>query len=344
VVGVRQEPGEHLHHPRRQPAPLSWQRVPVRHVRVISRQLRIGGHDAQVLLPGQHLLPVGGPAAVELARVPVSPLFRDVVRGVRGAGAQLQVERLVRGDLLGVGDEPDRLVDQVLGQVIPLLGGAWRLHLVVVIDQFRMPLAGVTAQEPVEPLEAPSQRPAIIRPGRGLELRRQQMVLAHQVGAVPVRQQHLRQEPVLERDLSVVTRVARGHLVDRRGRVRVMVTAGHDARPRRRAQRRGVHIRIQQPAGGQRIQIRRGDRAAITPQLPEPGVIQHDHQHIRRTRGRPHRPRPRRARHISRPPGHPRERRTRLILLHRHATHPHPLHGPGRSHLTGARPDRHHPK
>jgi hypothetical protein len=74
-----------------------------------------------------------------------------MVRGMRGAGAKMQVERLIRGDLLGVGDELDRLVRQVLGQVIALLRGARRLDLVIVINQLREPLAGVTAQEPVEP-------------------------------------------------------------------------------------------------------------------------------------------------------------------------------------------------
>ncbi len=237
-----------------------------------------------------------------------------MMRGVHGPGTEVQVERLVRGDLLGVGDELDRLVHQVLGQVIPLLRGARRLHLVIDINQLRSPLAGVTAQEPVEPLEPAPQRPAVKRPGAGLELRRQQVVLADHVRAIAMRQQHLRQEPVLKRDLAVITRVAGRQLVDRRRRVRVVITPGDDARPRRRAQRRGVHVVIQQPARGQGVQVRRGDRAAITAQLPEPGVIQHDEQDVRRTLLRPQRPRPRRARLIRRPPNNPRKRRTRLIL------------------------------
>jgi hypothetical protein len=81
----------------------------------------------------------------------------------------MQVERLVRGDLLRVGDELDRLVHQVLGQVIPLLRGGRRLHLVVAIHQVRVPLAGVTTEEPVEPLELAAQRPAVKWPGAGLD-------------------------------------------------------------------------------------------------------------------------------------------------------------------------------
>ena len=44
----------------------------------------------------------------------------------------------MRGDLLGIGDELDRLVGQVLGQVMALLGGARRLDLVGVVDQLRV--------------------------------------------------------------------------------------------------------------------------------------------------------------------------------------------------------------
>jgi hypothetical protein len=216
TVGVRQEAGVHLHHPRREPARLRGQGLPLRDVRVVPGQLRARGHDAQFLLPGEHPLAVGVPAVVELARVPVSPLFGHMMRGVPGASTEMQVERLVWGDLLGVGDELDGLVGQVLGQVIALFGGARRLDLVVVVDQVRVPLAGVTAQEPVEPLEAASQRPAVERPGRRLEFRGHQVVLADHVGAVAALLQHLRQEPVLERDAAVIARVAGRQLIDRR--------------------------------------------------------------------------------------------------------------------------------
>jgi hypothetical protein len=110
VVGVGQEPGEHLHHPRRQPARPRGQRLPFRDVGVVPGQLRARGQDAQLLLPVEHPLPVGVPAVVELARVAVGPLLAHVMRGVRRASAEVQVERLVRGDLLSVGDELDGLV------------------------------------------------------------------------------------------------------------------------------------------------------------------------------------------------------------------------------------------
>jgi hypothetical protein len=61
---------------------------------------------------------------------------------------------LPRVDLLGVGDELHRSVGEVLGQVVALLRGLRRLDLVVVVDEVRIPLACVAAEEAVEALEA----------------------------------------------------------------------------------------------------------------------------------------------------------------------------------------------
>ena len=144
------------------------ERLPFGHVRVVARQLGVGGQDAQLLLAGEHLLAIGVPAVVELAGVLVGPLLRHVVRRVRRPEAQMQVERLVGVDLAEVGDELDRLVDEILGEVIALLGRLRRLDRVVVVHEFRIPLARVAAEEPVEALEAAAQRPAVVRPGRGL--------------------------------------------------------------------------------------------------------------------------------------------------------------------------------
>ena len=235
-----------------------------------------------------------------------------------GTGAEMQVERLVRGDLLGIGDELDGLVSQILGQVIALLRRARRLDLVIIVDQLRVPLAGVTAQEPVEALETAPKRPAVERPRRRFEFRGHQVVLADHVGAVAALLQHLRQKAVLERDLAVVPRVTGGELVDRRRGVGVVIAPGDDARPRRGAQRRGVHIGIQQAARGQRVQVRRRDRAAVAAQLPVANVVEHDEQHVRGVGGRPQRLGPRRAGLFRRPPDQARECCSGLVFVQRH--------------------------
>ena len=87
VIGVGKEPGEDVHHPGGEPLRRRGQRGPVGHIRIVPRQLRVRGDDAEFLLTGEHLLPVGVPAVVERARVPVRPFLGRVVRGVRGAAA-----------------------------------------------------------------------------------------------------------------------------------------------------------------------------------------------------------------------------------------------------------------
>ena len=113
-----------------------------------------GGDDAEFLLAGEHLLPVGVPAVVELARVLVGPFLGHLVRRVVGAGGEVQEERFVGRDLFQIRDELDRLVRQIGGEVVALLRRLRRLDLVVVEDQVRVVLVGVAAEEPVVAVEA----------------------------------------------------------------------------------------------------------------------------------------------------------------------------------------------
>ena len=314
MIGVGQETGVDLHHPAVQAARRRGQRRPVGHVGIVTRQLGVRGNDAEFLLPGEHLLPVGVPALVEYARIPVRPFLRHVMRRMRGAKAQIQVERLGRVDLLDVGDELHRLIDQVLAEVVTLLGRARRLHLVVVVHQIRIPLAGVTAQEPIETLEPAPQRPPVERARARLLAARRQVVLPDHEGAVAVLDEHLGQEAVLERDNAVVPGIAARQLRDGGHRIAVMVAARQDARPARRTQRRRMHVAVTQAVRRERVEARRLYRAAVATELPEPRVIQHDEQHVRRALARPHRRRPRRGGLLSGPPDHPRKRTTGLIL------------------------------
>ncbi len=230
----------------------------------------------------------------------------------------MQVERPGRVDLPDVGNELHRLVDQVLAEVVTLLGRARRLHLVVVIHQIRIPLAGVTAQEAVETLEAAPQRPPVERARARLLVARRQMVLPDHERAVAVLHEHLGQETVLERDDAVVPGIAARQLGDGGHRVAVMVAAGDDARTARRAQSRRVHVVVAQAIRGERVEAGCLDRAAVTAQLAEPRVVQHDEQHIRRALTCPHRGRPRGRGLLGGPPDHAGERSAGLVLEYRH--------------------------
>ena len=240
------------------------------------------------------------------------------MRRVGRARAEVQVERLVRVDLLGVGDEPDGLVDQIRCQVVALLRGGRRIDLVVVVDEVGMPLARVAAEEPVEALEAAAERPPIVGTGPGLLARRDQVPLAHHVGVEALAEQDLRQEAVLERHVAVVAGEPGGELGHAGHVVAVVVAAGDDARSARRAQRGGVHVVVAQPVGGDRVEVRRLDRAAEAAQLPEPGVVEHDEQHVGCALRRPLRHEPGRARLVGRAPGDTRELLPLVVLDQTH--------------------------
>ena len=74
----------------------------------------------------------------------------------------------------------------------------------VVVHEVGIPLAGVPAEEAVEALETAAQGPAVVRAGTGLLTGGDQMPLADHVRVVSLREQDLRQEPVLERHVAVV--------------------------------------------------------------------------------------------------------------------------------------------
>ena len=226
----------------------------------------------------------------------------------------MEVERLLRVGLLAVGDERDGLVDQVLAQVVALLGLLRRLDRVVVVHEVRIPLARVATEEAVEALEAPAQRPAVVRACSGLLVARRQVPLPDHERAVALLDQDLRQHPVLERHHAVVARIAGRQLGDAGHPVRVMVAAGDDARPRRRAQRRRVHVVVAQPLGRDPVQVRRPDRAPVAAELTEAGVVEHDEQHVRRTLGGANRRRPGRTRLLSSPADHTGKRCSGLVL------------------------------
>ena len=274
VIGVRQEAGVDLHEPGVQLASVRRQARPVGDIGVLSRQLGVGRHHTQFELLGQGALAVRIPAVVERTLVAVGPFLADVMRRVHRTEAQVQVERLVRIDLLGVGDELHRPVDQVLSEVVALLGRLRRLDLVVVVHQIGIPLAGVTTEETVETLEATTQRPPVVRAGRGLLVAGRQVPLADHERVVTVADQHLRQHPVLERHHPVVARVPGRQLGDAGHRVGMVVAAGDDARTTRRAQRRGVHVVVPQTIGSDRVEVRRGDRAPEATEIAEPCVVQ----------------------------------------------------------------------
>src|SRR6202007_899983 len=97
---------------------------------------------------------------------------------------------------------------------------------------------GLAAQEPPEVVKAPGVRPPAERARRALLAVRCQVPLAECGRAVTVHLQHLRERRAVLRDERRVPGKAGGQLADRPEPDTMMITAGQQGGPGRRAQRR----------------------------------------------------------------------------------------------------------
>ena len=196
-------------------------------------QLAVRRYDPELLLTCEGALPVVIPATIELPRILVGPFLRDVVRSMGRTGTEVEVEGFVGIDLFRIGNELNCPVREVRGEVVTLLWSRRRLHLVVVVDEVGVPLAGIATEEAVEPLETSAQRPAVVGTGSGLLTCRDQVPFAHHVGVVALTEQNFGQKPVLKWNIAVVARKARRELGDTRHGVAVVVPSRDDARSAR---------------------------------------------------------------------------------------------------------------
>ena len=110
------------------------------------------------------------------------------------------------------------------------------------------------------------------------------MPFANAERGIAVRQQHLGQEAVLERDRAIRPWKAGRALGNAGHAVRVVIATRQHAGARRRAQGGGVHVGIEQTALSQPIEVRGVDRRSVATELPVAGVVEHDVQDVRRTR------------------------------------------------------------
>ena len=231
-------------------------------------------------LAGEGLLAPAVPPAVEAALVGRDPVGRRLVGRVAGTRAEIQEERLVLVDHPQVGHELDGPVGQVGAQVV--VGTGRRGHGVVVVVEGGHELVGLAAVEPVPAVEAPRERPG--PPGRphvGLVVGGE-VPLAHGVGGVAGRPQDLGEEGALGGDLPEVAGIAHGQVGHPPHGVGVVVAAGQQTRPGRRAQGGRAEVGQAHPAVGQGVEPRRVDVRAVTAELGEAHVVEDDQHHVGR--------------------------------------------------------------
>ncbi len=192
------------------------------------------------------------------------------------AGRVVEEERLLRRDRLGVPDELDRLVCDVVGQVIAVVRQARLVDGVVVVDQVRIPLARLGPEKAVPALEAAAGRP--VAPGRREVhlVGGAQMPLADHVRVPALLAEDLREHPVLGRDRAARVREADRSLGDTRHAVARVVAARQQAGARRRAERRRMELRVAHAALHDPVDVRCLDRTAVAAHRREADVVEDD--------------------------------------------------------------------
>ena len=177
--------------------------------------------------------------------------------------------------------ELDRVVDEILGEVVAVLDRSRRVDEVVVVRERGRVLVRLTAEEAVEAFEAATERPAIAARGEVHFVVGREVPLADRPRRVAVRDEHLGEERIRRRDAAVVSGEAGREVGDATHAVRVMVASGEQARARRRAQRGRVEVAVAQPAGGETVEDGCVEIGAEATELREADVVEHDQHDVR---------------------------------------------------------------
>ncbi len=280
VVGVVEERGERLLEAARQPLLGVGEVVPRLDAGIARREFGAFRHDAEFELPREPPLAHDVPALVVAPAVLLEVARRRLVRGVRRTERQVQEEGPVGSDADAVGHHPQRLVDQVFAQVVPVRRARRWIDRVVVAHELGVELVGLAFQESVEPVEPAGQRPLVERTGSRALLHRGEVPLADAEGGVALLAQHLGHGGGVVRDVAELVREPGAEVGDRPHPDRVLGPAGEQRRPRRRAQRGHVEIRELDTLGGKGIDVRRVDVGPVATELGEARVVEQDDHHI----------------------------------------------------------------
>ena len=236
--------------------------MPVGH-RVHRRQLGALGQDALLDHPRQHPLAVGLVAVVELRPCTCRPTPAATWCGAWFAPGQNHMNHGRDGARrLDVADHLDRLVGEVLREVVALLRRVRLVDRGGCRPEVGIPLVRLAAEEAVEAVEALVQRPVLLRRARVQVVDRHVVVLAEPERAPAGLAHHLGERAALRRDVRVRAREADRALGDAGHAVLVVVAPGQEARARRRAERGRVPLRVRQPVVGEPLQRRHLDPAA----------------------------------------------------------------------------------
>ena len=189
------------------------------------------------------------------------------------------------------------LIGQVVRPVVlPGIGALRDADGRVVLRDQGVVLARLAAENAPEVIEAPGVRPAVERPGGPLDVVRSHVPLAEPGGRVAVALKGPHKGSAVLRHARRIPRERAGQLPDRSEADGVVVAAGQQSGPGRRADRGHMEAVIREALLADARHRRRRDRAAERRRVAEACVVDQHEQHVRRAVRR-------RRRHVDRPIG-----------------------------------------
>ena len=227
--------------------------VPGLHAVIAGGHPGVRRHDPHRLLARQTLLALGVPAMREDLVIPRNDLGGRLMRRMAGAEGKPRQPWHIGpvGDVIG--DEADRLIDQIRRQMITLGIAARWIDMGVVGHQLRRILVGLGVEETVEPVEPTAQRPAIERSGRAALGQRCDVPFADHVIAIGMRPQHLRERAGLPRDLAAIAGITTVEIGKAADAHRMVVAPGQQGSTGSRAHRDGMEAAVAQALGGKPV-------------------------------------------------------------------------------------------
>ena len=266
--------------------------VPGIDARIAGSQLGPVGDDAELLLTRVDLLAHLVPAGVESSAVLVEIGLRRLMRRMGRARREVEEKRLPGINRLVIAQEANRVVGQVLGQVIAILRRLGRRDEMIVVGQLGVELIGLAAEEAVVAVEAALQRPLVERTGLRGFLHWREMPLAQREGRVVLVAQHFGDGRRVARDRPAHVRIARVEVADRTHADCVMISPGQQRGAGRRAERRDVEVGEAEAVGRQTVDVWRIDRRSVAVQMREAQIVEEDDQHVGPVLGRGRQRRP----------------------------------------------------
>ena len=175
-------------------------------------------------------------------------------------------------------DPADRVIGQVMFQMIGGIG--WRLHMRGIFDQIGFGHAAVGPQEAVEIFETQARGPAIERSGAAHFPFRGDMPLADHRRIIAVFLQDLGHGAGAFGDQAVIAVIACRPVGDIAHADRLRIAPGQQRGAGRRTDGDGVELVITQSGLRERVEGRRGDRAAKGAAGTKADIVGHDDQDI----------------------------------------------------------------